>query len=185
SPFDGIVDNIVPNEGEYAPSGTPAARVVNMSRIKIQAEIPEIYSGTIQVGTQAIVTFDALPGDTMKGRVTFASSTVSAANRTMTIEIVLSNNFKRLKTDMVAKVTLLRETKLKALLISENIIQLVDRERTIVYVEKDGKAEERRLKLGGRQGNMVEVLEGLNQGDNLIISGYQKLVNGTPVVIVQ
>ena len=86
---------------------------------------------------------------------------------------------------MVAKVKLLRETKNNAILVSENIIQLVDRDRYIVYVENNGKAEERRLRLGGKQGIMVEILEGLRPEDHLIVSGYQKLVNGSPVVVVQ
>ena len=86
---------------------------------------------------------------------------------------------------MVAKVRLLREIKSNAIVVSENMIQLVDRDRSIVYVENNGKAEERNLKLGGRQGKMVEVLEGLKSGDRLIVAGYQKLVNGTPVIVAQ
>ena len=185
SPIDGIVDNIIPNEGEFAPPGVPITRVVNMSTIKIQTEVPEIYSAAVSVGTQAIITIDALPGHTLKGKVSFVSSTVSSANRTMITEILIPNTIRKIKPDMVAKVKLLRETKLNALLVSDNIIQLVDRNRSIVYVENGGKAEERNLKLGGRQGNMVEVLEGLKPGDRLIVAGYSKLVNGTPVNIVK
>ncbi len=185
SPFNGVVENTFPNEGEFAPPGVPIARVVNTSVIKIQAEIPELYSGTISVGTQAIVTFDAVPGDTLKGKLTFVSSTVSAANRTLMVELVTSNSSRKIKPEMVAKVKLLRQTKSSAVLVSSNIVQLVDRDRSIVYVNNGGKAEERILKLGGRQGNMVEVLEGLNPGDQLIVSGYQKLVSGTPVVVAQ
>jgi membrane fusion protein (multidrug efflux system) len=185
SPFDGVVENTFPNEGEFAPPGVPIARVVNTSVIKIQAEIPELYSGTISVGTPAIVTFDAVPGDTLKGKLAFVSSTVSAANRTLMVELVTSNSSRKIKPEMVAKVKLLRQIKSNAVLVSSNIIQLVDRDRSIVYVNNDGKAEERSLKLGGRQGNMVEVLEGLNPGDQLIVSGYQKLVSGTPVVVTQ
>jgi len=185
SPIDGIVDNIIPNEGEFAPPGIPITRVINMSTIKIQTEIPEIYSGSIAIGTQAIITIDALPGHTLNGKVSFISSTVSSANRTMMTEILIPNTIQKIKPDMVAKVKLLRETKSNALLVSDNIIQLVDRNRSIVYIENGGKAEERNLKLGGRQGNMVEVLEGLKPGDRLIVTGYSKLVNGTPVNIVK
>jgi membrane fusion protein (multidrug efflux system) len=185
SPIDGVVDNTIPNEGEFAPPGVPIARIVNTSTIKIQAEVPELYSGTVRLGAPAIVTFDAAPGDTLRAKVTFVGSTVSAANRTLSVEIALSNPSGRLKPEMIAKVTLLRETKPNALLVSENIIQLVDRDRTVVYVENRGRAEERRLRLGGRQGNMVEVLEGLNAGDHLIVAGYQKLVDGSPVVVAQ
>lgn len=185
SPIDGIVDNTIPNEGDFAPPGIPIARVVNTSTIKIQADVPELYSASVPLGAPAIITFDALPGDTLRGKVTFVSSTVSSSNRAMQVEIILSNPFHRIKAEMVAEVKLLRETKMNALLVSENIIQLVDRDRSIVYVENAGKAEERRLKLGGRQGIMVEVLEGLNPGDHLIVTGYQKVVSGSPVIVMQ
>jgi membrane fusion protein (multidrug efflux system) len=180
-----VVDNTIPNEGEFAPPGVPIARIVNTSTIKIQADVPELYSGAIRLGTPAIVTFDAVPGDTLRGKVTFVSSTVSTANRSLMVEIILPNPLRKVKPEIVAKVTLLREIKANALLVSENIVQLVDRDRTIVYVENGGKAEERRLKLGGRQGNMVEVLEGLNPGDHIIVSGSHKLVNGSPVIVTQ
>ena len=185
TPFDGVVDNTIPNEGEFAPPGVPITRVVNMSQIKIQTEVPEIDAGSISVGLDAIITFDAIPGLTLKGKVSFIGSTLSPANRTLMVEILLSGNHPKLKPDMMAKVKLPTETKSNALLVSENIIQLVDRDRAIVYVEKDGKAEERRLKLGARQGNKIDVLEGLTSGDRLIIAGYQKCINGTPVVITR
>ena len=185
APFDGIVDNIIPNEGDFAPPGMPVARVVNTATIKIQADVPELYSGSISLGSAAIITFDALPGDTLRGKVDFVGSTVSSANRALQVEIVVSNPYRKIKSEMVAKVKILREVKPNALLVSENILQLVDRDRTIVYVENGGKAEERRLKLGGRQGIMVEVLDGLKPGDHLIVTGYQKVVNGSPVTISQ
>jgi len=185
SPFDGIVDNTIPNAGDFAPPGVPIARIVNTSIIKIQADVPELYSGSVLPGTQAIITFDAVPNDTLNGKVGFVGSTVSASNRALQVEIVLPNPRQKIKPEMVAKVKLLRETKANAILVSENIVQLVDRDRSIVYVENAGKAEERRVKLGGRQGNLVEVLEGLNAGDHLIVTGFQKVLNGSPVIVTQ
>jgi membrane fusion protein (multidrug efflux system) len=185
SPIDGVVDNTIPNVGDFAPPGVPIARVVNTTSLKVQADVPELYAGSVSVGTPAIITFDALPGDTLRGKVTFVGSTVSSSNRALQVEIILSNPFRKMKSDMVAKLDLLREIKMNALLVSENLVQLVDRDRSIVYVENGGKAEERKLKLGGHQGIMVEVLEGLSAGDHLIISGYQKVVNGSPVIVTQ
>jgi membrane fusion protein (multidrug efflux system) len=185
APFDGIVDNIMPNEGDFAPPGVPVARVINTSTVKIQADIPEMYSGSVAVGSAAIITFDALPGDTLRGNVNFVGSSVSAANRALQVEIVVVNPYRKIKSEMVAKARVIRGIKTNAIQVSENLVQLVDRDRSIVYVEKDGKAEERRLKLGGRQGIMVEVLEGLRAGDHLIVSGNQKVINGTPVNVTQ
>ncbi|MCX6132562.1 MAG: efflux RND transporter periplasmic adaptor subunit [Ignavibacteriales bacterium] len=185
APFDGVVDNIGPNVGDFAPPGVPAARIVNTSIVKIQADIPELYSGSVPVGCPTIITFDALPGDTLRGKVSFVGSTVSAANRALQVEVVVTNPYRKIKSEMVAKVRVLRITKPNALLVSENIVQLVDRDRTIVFVENGGKAEERKLKLGARQGIMIEVLEGLNPGDHLIVTGYQKVINGSLVIVTQ
>jgi len=185
SPIDGYVDNTIPNEGDFAPPGMPLARIVNSSLIKVQADVPELYSGSVSVGAPAVITFDALPKDTLRGKVSFVGSTVSSANRALQVEIVVSNPARRIKSEMVAKVRLVRETKNNALLISENIVQLVDRDRSVVYVENGGKAEERQLKFGGRQGILLEVLQGLNAGDRLIVSGYQKVINGSPVNVTE
>ena len=185
SPIEGTLDNTIPKVGEMAPPGMPIARIVNMSMIKIEMEIPEMYAGTVTVGSPAAITFDALPGDTLKGKVSFTGSSVSEANRTLAAEIVCSNPFGNLKAEMVAKVKLVRAARTEALLISENIVQLVDRDRSIVYVENGGRAEERRLRIGARRGNLMEVLDGLKAGDRLITVGFQKLVNGTPVTVTQ
>jgi membrane fusion protein (multidrug efflux system) len=185
SPVDGILTEQLFDEGEFAPRALPIAHVVNVRRLKISAEVSERHAGDIALGTPVTLTFDAFPGDTTYGKISYVGAMVSSSNRTLPVEVVIPNPKMHIKPEMVAKVKLLRATKADALLVSEDIVQLVDRGRTIVYVENGGKAEERRLRLGGRQGNMVEVLEGLNSGDRIIVTGYQKLVNGTPVVVAQ
>ncbi len=185
SPIGGVVDNTIPNEGDFAPPGMPLARIVNTSSMKVQAEVPEMYAGSFALGVPASFTFDALPGDTLHGNASFVGSTVSAMNRTLQVEFVVRNGDRKLKPEMVAKVRLVRRTRGDAVLVSENLVQQVDRDRMIVYVENGGKAEERQLKLGGRQGIKLEVIGGLYAGDRLIVSGHQKLMNGSPVVVTQ
>jgi membrane fusion protein (multidrug efflux system) len=70
-----------------------------------------------------------------------------------------------------------------AILVNENIIQQVDRNKLVVYVERNGVAEERVVRLGGRQNGRVEIVDGLKPGDRVIVSGFQKLVHGQPVQV--
>jgi membrane fusion protein (multidrug efflux system) len=183
SPIDGVLDDTMVDEGELAPPGAPIARVVNNSRMKIQADVPERYSNSIARGMNVQVTFDALGGTTMSGTVSFVGSAISASNRTLTVEVVVPNPGARLKPEMIAKLEIMREMKDNAILINQNIVQLVDRDRMIVYTDNGGAAQERVLKLGSRQGNLVEVLGGLKVGDRLITVGYQKLVDGQPITV--
>ena len=108
----------------------------------------------------------------------FVGSSVSPNNRTLPVEIVIANPGLRLKPEMVARVQIVRSRRAGAILISDNLVQQVDRNRLVVFVEKNGRAEERVVKVGARRGNMVEVLEGLKAGDRVVEAGYQKLVNG-------
>jgi membrane fusion protein (multidrug efflux system) len=185
SPINGVLDDRLIDEGEFAPPAAPMAYIVNTSVIKILAEIPELYACAITLGTPVSITFDALPGDTMRGKISYVGKTVSPTNRTLPVEIYLNNPQGKLKPEMVAKVRVITAARDNALLISENLVLQVDKNKLVVYVENGGKAEERIVKLGGRQGNLVEIGSGLAPGDHVIVSGFQKLVHGNPVNVVE
>lgn len=185
SPINGFLDDRFVDEGEFAPSSVPMAHIVNTTLVKILAEIPELHASAIKLGTPVSVTFDAVPGDTMRGKISYIGKTVSPTNRTLPVEIVLENRLGKLKPEMVAKVRVVLASRSNALMISENVVFQVDRDRLVVYVENNGTAEERIVTLGGRQGNVVEIVSGLKPGDRVIISGFQKLVNGNPVNVVE
>jgi len=178
SPIDGILNDRFADNGEFAPSGVPVAHIVNLAVVKILAEVPERDAGAVTLGAAARVSVEAVGGDTLTGKVKFVGAAVSPNNRTLPVEIVISNPGLRLKPEMVAKVQIVRSRRASAILVSDNVVQQVDRNRMVVYVEKNGRAEERVVKLGARRGNMVEILSGLDPGDRVIVVGYQKLVNG-------
>jgi membrane fusion protein, multidrug efflux system len=183
SPVDGILDDTFADAGEMAPPGVPIARIVNIDRMKIQAEIPERFSGSVATGMRVSAAFDALPDVIASGTISYASAAVSAANRTLTVEVVVPNPGRKLKPEMIAKLQIIRAAKENAILISQNLPMLVDRDRQVVYIEENGVARERTLTLGARQGNLVEVLTGLAPGDRIVTVGYQKLVDGQPVTV--
>lgn len=185
SPVAGLLDDQYFDAGEFSPPGVPIAHIVNLSVLKISAEIPERHAGDITNGALMLVTFDAFPFDTLRARVSFVGSTVNASNRALTIEGILPNSQGRLKPEMIAKVLVLRSSKSSALMVPENSVQLVDRDRYVLYVENGGKAEQRVVTLGAREGSRVEVLAGLRPGDRLIVTDMQKLTDGTPVTVAR
>ncbi len=185
SPIDGVLNDTFVDAGEFAPPAMPIAHLVNPELLKVVAEISERYVGTLQVGNTALVIVDAFPGDTIEARVSYIGSAVNASNRSLPVEMLIRNEGMRLKPEMIAKVKILRSQKKNSLLISENVVQLVDRDRHIVFVENGGVAHERSLELGAREGNRVEVLNGLKPGDRVIVTGIQNLVDGQPVAVTQ
>jgi membrane fusion protein (multidrug efflux system) len=183
SPVDGILDDLYTDVGEMAPPGVPVAHVVNLAKVKIVADVPERNAPHVAVGTPALITVDAFPNDSLVGMISYVGAVLSASNRTFPVEIVIGNPTRKLKPEMIARLRIMRATKDAAIIISENVIQRVDENKLIVYVENGGKAEERSVKIGARQGTKVEITEGLQVGDRLIVSGFQKLINGRRIQI--
>ncbi|MGE5314417.1 MAG: efflux RND transporter periplasmic adaptor subunit [Acidobacteriota bacterium] len=185
SPIAGVFDNYFVDEGEMAPPGAPIAHVVNASAVKVAADIPERNAADIRLGTRAFVTPDIYPNDTIRGTVSFVGAAISQTNRTLPVEIRLDNTGMKLKPEMITRVRLIRAVKPKAILIDESLLQQADRNKTVVFVERGGKAEERAVKTGGKQGSLVEITSGLGAGDRLVTVGAAKLVNGQQVQITK
>jgi membrane fusion protein (multidrug efflux system) len=183
SPVDGILNDRFVDEGEFAPPAAPVAHIVQLGLVKVVADVPERFAGSVKVGVQARVLVDALGADTLVSRVSYVGAAVSPNNRTLPVEIILPNPQQRLKPEMVARVQIILSQRQGAILVNENIIQQVDRNKLVVYVERNGVAEERVVRLGGRQNGRVEIVDGLKPGDRVIVSGFQKLVHGQPVQV--
>lgn len=185
SPIDGIFNDRYKNAGEFAPPMVPLAHVVNLESIKAGAEISEKYAGAIKVGNSAIVVPDAYPNDSLRARIIFIGASVSSSNRTLPLELSLSNSHFRLKPEMIVRISIISTTRHNAILVEESILQEVDRNKTVVYVESNGKVEERTVQLGGRQGTKREVIKGLKAEEHIVVSGFQKLVNGQTVRVIE
>ena len=183
SPINGILNERFREVGEYAPPAVPVAHVVNVGSIKVVTEVSERFASTITVGDEATVIPDAFPEDSLKGRVIFVGSSVSSSNRTLPVEISIANPAGKLKPEMITRVRIVRSVRPDAIIVDQSLVQQVDRDKNVLYVEVNGKAEERIVTLGARQNNLVEITRGLQPGDHLIVSGYQLLVAGQSVTI--
>lgn len=184
APVSGLLDDRYVETGEMAPPAVPIARVVSINSVKIHINVPERYAGTIKRGTSLTLSVLAFPGDIFAGRISFVGAAISPDNRTFPVESVIPNRGLKLKPEMIAKVQLEQSATTGALLVDESAVQLVDRNRQIVYVAKNGKAEERTVTLGGRKANMVQILDGVKEGEEIVVRGQKELVNGQQITIV-
>ncbi len=183
SPISGILDERFADKGEMAPPGVPIARIVNIGRVKVVVNVPERYAGSIKRGTPVALSVLAYPGKVFDGTISYVGATINSDNRTFPVESIIPNPGMKLKPEMIAKVRISQSEHTKALLVEESIVQQVDRNKLIIYVESNGKAVERIVQLGGRKDNLVEITSGVNAGEKVIISGYHAIVNGQPVVV--
>jgi membrane fusion protein, multidrug efflux system len=181
SPIDGILNNRFLNAGEMIGPGMPIAHVVNMNRLKITAGIPERYANSFKVGDEVNFTIDAIPGETFTGKVGFAAAAINRDNRTLPAEIFVTSAHQKLKPEMIASLRIVLSSRPHSIVISEDYMQKADLNRFVVFVDNNGVAEERRIKIGAVNGGKVLVEEGLKEGEQLITLGYQNVANGQKI----
>jgi len=180
SPLSGVVGRVYVDIGSSVTPQTAVALVSDMDNAEINLDIPEVYIPKVSLGQEANITVDAYPNVKFTGKVTKISPVVDLATRTAPLEIMIENKDHRLQSGMFADVKLnIEEKKQVPVILKESVIG--KEPDTYVYAVRDGKAVLTKVKLGIRQGPFYEVIEGLKEGDRVVIMGQQKLRDGSSV----
>lgn len=183
SPISGIVDQKFMSEGEVCGPGTPILNIVDVSRVKISAGIPESYIGEVSKGSNVKITFDVYPGEEFSGIVNYVSPTLSSVNRTFEIELVLNNKDGKFKPEMSANIEITKSNIEDAIVLPQDMIVDFGSEKFVFVLEND-IAKKRTIATGGRNNNDVVITSGLSRGDKLIIEGFQSISDGDKVQII-
>jgi len=182
SPLTGIVGRVYVDIGENVAAQTPVALVVNIDRVKIDLDVPEGYLPKVSLGQEAKIMVDAYPQEVFTGKVTKISPVVSLENRAAPVEIAIDNPDHRLKPGMFARVSLIIEKHLLASVILKEAIMGKEPD-AYVYLIADNKAVTKKITLGIHSGPYYEVLEGIKEGDLVVIVGQQRLYDNAPVAV--
>lgn len=181
SPITGVVGRVNVDIGTSVTPSTAIALLVNMKNMKIDLDVPEKYLSAISIGQSAEVMVQAYAHEIFAGKVSRISPVLDIDTRTAPIEIVIANPDFRLKSGMFAEVKLvINEHKNVPVIRKEAILGRSPSES--VYVIKNNIAHLQHIKVGMRQGAYCEVVEGLKDGDLVVVMGQQILSEGDSVV---
>jgi hypothetical protein len=184
SPINGTIEAVDLKVGQIAAPGMPYFKVVNMSDMKVVANVSEGYSGKVSVGDKVKISFPDL-GEEIDARLSFASNFIDPLNRTFKVETKLGG-VKNVKPNMIAKLSITDYIKNDAIAIPTNVIQKTDRESFVILVNnKNNKfvAEKRVVTTGKNNGSETEILTGLSAGDVLVTNGFQELIDGQAIEV--
>lgn len=157
----------------------PQIQIVNNSKLSVNIEIPENYTGKIKQGATVLVEIPAV-GKTFKASIDRLSQSINPSSRGFTAECNIPATA-GVKPNMSAYTKILNHTNSKAMVIPVNIIQSDEKGKYVyVLVSKDGKniAAKKSVVIGQLYDDNIEILSGLNTGDAVIIQGYQNLYEG-------
>ncbi len=182
SPIDGVVNTWHVDPGEYVAVGDPLAVLVNVSRVHIKVNVPELDVRYLAPGQPVFVTVDAYPGDTWTGSIEFVAFKADSATKTFLVKVLVDNADSRIRPGMIARAAFLRRAIEGA--ITAPLFSVVDKggER-VVFVEVDGKAQARTVSLGVLEQERVQLTDGVKLGENLIVSGQTEVEDGMRVQV--
>jgi membrane fusion protein (multidrug efflux system) len=180
APFGGVAGLRQVNVGDYVDAGQDLVDLVRLDPLELDLRAPEVVLSSLAVGQQVDFGVDSFRDETFHAAVVAIAPTVDAGGRSVSLRARLDNPDRRLRPGMSARVRIVLATNTKALLVPEQAIVPMGEQKN-VYVVVDGKAKLVPVTLGVRQPGYVEVTTGLKAGDQVIVSGLQKVGDGAPV----
>ena len=181
SPVSGTVNDLYLDPGEFVNRGEPVAEIVNIDKIRIYVDAPELDVRFLKPGDQCLVTVDAYPDKHWMGTVDFVSFKADSATKTFSVRVVVDNPEGRIRPGMMARVAFERQVIEDAL--TAPLLAVVNKggER-VIFVEKDGIAHARTVDFGVITQDRIQITKGLEPGDKLIVGGQAMVEEGTEVV---
>jgi multidrug efflux pump subunit AcrA (membrane-fusion protein) len=190
SPLEGIAVKVFLDEGaEVGPPspspsmGTAIMRVISMDQVKAVVNVTEEELGKTKPAQDATVKVNTYPGKEFRGKVSLISPVVDPLTRTATVEITLANPGHLLKPGMFARVQIFLGKVEDVILVPAHAVMQEAGKRT-VFVVRQGKAVLLPVETGASQDGQVQILQGLTEGDSLIVAGQYLVKNDEPVKVM-
>lgn len=182
SPVAGIINDLFVDEGEWVNTGQPVAEIVDVTSIKININVPEMDVRYLEKGQMVYVKVDAYPEMSWQGMVDFVAFKAEKTTKTFRVRVVVDNAEMKIRPGMLARVSMQRQSIDGAITAPLHTILDKGGER-FLYVAENGIARARNIKIGIISGDRIQILEGLEAGDKLIVSGHKEVEEGVAIEI--
>ncbi|MGB5237522.1 MAG: efflux RND transporter periplasmic adaptor subunit [Flavobacteriaceae bacterium] len=192
APFSGIIDNVMLDQGTVVSPGTGVAifRIVNLSEMYIEVNVPESYLEGVTPGKDVKVYFPVLR-DSVFTKIRQTGNFINPANRSFRIEIPVPNSKGNIKPNLTARVSINDYMNSNAILIPQSVISENSAGQQYIYTaidsddENKAVAKKQIISTGRTSGDLVEVLEGIEVGDLIIKEGARNVRESQTVRIIQ
>ncbi len=188
APFDGIIDAIYAKEGELAVPGRQLVQLINLSRMKIYADVSETYLLKIDKGQEVEVIFPDLENLTYRLPVFRKENVINRKTRTFKIEMKLHNPDWKIKPNLFTLVRFRDYHNPRALVVPSEIIKKDIHGYFLYVAEQKGKetlARKVYVTPGVFYKDMTQISEGLSAGDRVIVEGYDQVTNGEKIRVIE
>jgi len=192
APFSGVIDDVITDQGTVVGPGQALFRIVNLSYMYIEAEVPERYLNSVVPGKDVEIDLPIL-GETLNSKVRQTGNYINPANRSFSIEVDVPNTNGNVKPNLTARLRINDYTNEKALLVPLNVISENAEGEQYVYTvntntnevgsRQNSFAMRKIITTGLAQGDYIEVLSGLKQGEAIVVEGARTVKDGQEITI--
>lgn len=182
TPISGVVDMVMVKTGEMTAPGMPIAKVTNLSTIKVEADISEVYAGKFRRGEQILIRFPSVDRQ-QNATITNITQFINPGNRTFKVQAEIANTSDHLMVpNMVAVVALKDKQNANAIVIPTRLIQQSAEGEYIMLAGKN-TAMKVLVTTGATFNGETEILSGLKPTDILIDGGFRDVIEGDKIKI--
>ena len=185
SPVTGVITARNYDNGDMYSGSEPIFVVEEIRPVKLLINVSESHFTKVKKGNDVEIKLDVYGDEVFKGKVSLIYPTIDPNTRTFPVEIKIANGDERVRPGMFARVTMNFGTINHVVAPDLSIVKQSGAGDRYIYVYKDGKVSYEKVELGRRMGNRYEIISGVNNGDQVVISGQSRLNNGMEVEIEQ
>ena len=188
APISGIVTDQFQFQGEFAAQGARLVTIANIGEVVVKANFADTVISGLQVGDAVTVYPADAPEERMGGKITLISRSSDPQNRTVEVWANFANGRGLLKVNGAVQFVVSSKTSDDTIVIPLAAVTLEasnSDEGTVMTVDENSVAHETKVKIGIKQADKVQILEGLNEGDTVVIEGNYALPDGTKVEIAK
>ncbi|MBP7151355.1 MAG: efflux RND transporter periplasmic adaptor subunit [Bacteroidales bacterium] len=185
SPTAGVVTARNYDNGDIYSGQLPILTVMQINPVKLVINVSESYYAQVKLGMPATIRFDIFEGQTFQGKVSLIYPTIDERTRSFSVEIKLNNSNYKVRPGMFGRVELNFGTAKRIVVPDMAVVKQTGSGEYFVYVYKDGAVIFQKVELGRRLGNEYEIISGLNDGDQVVVSSQTKLADGRKVNLVK
>ena len=190
APFDGEIDEIISNPGSNLVPGSPMLRVVNLDIIYAEAQVPEKYVSSIELGTQALVSIPLLNKE-VTSKIVQSGNFINPNNRTFRVEAPVENKDKRIKQNLNARIKIKNYSNLNALVVPLRVLREDASGKTFIY--KLATTDKKNIfltvkifvEIGANNDEEIEIIKGLSEGDIIVLEGANNVEDNQRVRVIE
>ena len=185
APFDGIVTERDTDVGAYVPSGSGVQlfRMQQTSQLRVYINVPQTFARFVNVGVQADLTLNELPGRKFPAHVTNTAGAIDPTSRTLLTELEVPNGTGELFPGAYTQITLKLVGDAGLVMIPSNALLFRSEGPTVGVVHPDGKVEVRKIVINRDLGDRLQIAQGLTEADQVIVNPSDGLANGMAVTV--